>query len=262
MAEDACICRADDGRFAGGAIHGGLGAHADTLEFVDRQVSPVGLGGELDDADVDVGDGGPSTIGTGTKRERTSGDITGGAPDAERSEGDRAIFGFNGELGIDLMHECLASALERDAAQAVRADARDGGFTVLEGDGSFAGPVASRRDDVCGGEEGIERHEVGVVGGDGHRRVVGVFGEQSAFPCQRLRDGNRHAVTRDREAVDGEAAVGALRIRDELPFGTTVLRERLRELTQVRPERFEVDAGLPARAFELSVDVARQTDIG
>ena len=36
LAEDACLRGADDGRFAGGAIHGGLAAYADTLEFVDR----------------------------------------------------------------------------------------------------------------------------------------------------------------------------------------------------------------------------------
>ena len=181
--------------------------------------------GELDDADVDVGDGGPSAIGPGTKRERASGDIAGGAADTERSEGDRALFGFDGQLGVNLMHQGLAAAFEGDAAQAVRADARDGWLAVLEGDGGFASPESGRCDDVRGGEERVERLEVGVVGGDGHRRVIGVFREQAAFPRQRLRDGNRHAVAGNREAVDREATFGALRIRGELPFGTAILRE-------------------------------------
>ena len=116
--------------------------------------------------------------------------------------------------------------------------------------------MAGRRDDVRGGEERIERHEVRIIGGDGHRRVVGIFREQAAFPRQRLRDGDRHAVAGDREAVDGEAAVGALRIRGEFPFGAAILRERLRELAEIGPERLEIGAGLPARAFEFTVGFA------
>ena len=110
-----------------------------------------------------------------------------------------------------------ADKTDIDAAQAVRADARDGWLAVLEGDGGFASPESGRCDDVRGGEERVERLEVGVVGGDGHRRVIGVFREQAAFPRQRLRDGNRHAIAGNREAVDREATFGALRIRGQQP---------------------------------------------
>ena len=36
LAEDARVRGTDDGRFAGGALYGGLGAHADALELIDR----------------------------------------------------------------------------------------------------------------------------------------------------------------------------------------------------------------------------------
>ena len=144
----------------------------------------------------------------------------------------------------------------------MRADARDGGLAVLEGDRSLARPTAGRRDHVGGGEEGIERDEVGVIGGDGHRRVVGILGEQATFPGERLWDGDRHAITCDGEAVDGEASRRALCAGRQLPFGASVLSEGWRELTQVGPERLEVGVGLPTGSFDLPVDFAGEADVG
>ena len=250
LAEDARIRRGDDGRFAGGAVDGGPGAHADALELIGRQILPVGLRGEFDDADVDVGDGGPGAIGAGAERERSRGDVAGGAAEAEGGERDGAVLGLDGELRVDLAHQRLAAALQRHAPQAVRTHAGDGGLAVLERDRSFAGPAAGCRDDLGGGEEGIERDEVGVVGGDGHRRVIGVFREQAAFPGECLRDGDRHAVARDGEAVDRETGRRALCNGRDLPFGTGFFGEGRRELAQVGPDCLEVGARLPAGGFD------------
>ena len=69
-------------------------------------------------------------------------------------------------------------------------------------------------------------------------------------------------MSRDREAIDGEARVGALRVRGEAPFGADALGEVRGELTEIRPERLEVRVGLPARAFEFRLGAAGDADVG
>ena len=143
----------------------------------------------------------------------------------------------------------------------MRAEAPYRGLPVLEGEGGFARPAAGRHGGAGRREERIQCDEIGVVGGDGDRRIVGILRQESAFPGERLRDGDPDAMARDREGVHGEAGVGALRVGGEAPFGTAALGERLRELAQVRPQRLEVDVGLPAGAIEFAFGAARDADV-
>ena len=155
----------------------------------------------------------------------------------------------------------LPALFQGDAAQAVRADAAYGGLAVLEGYRGFAGPASGRRDDARGGEERIQRDEVGILGGDGHRRLVGVHRQEAVLPGEGLGNRDPHAVSRDREAIDGEARVGALRVRRQTPFGTAAFGEDRREFPEVRPERLEVSVGLPARAIQFAFGAAGDADV-
>ena len=86
------------------------------MEFIDRQVLPVGLGSKLDDANVDVCLCGPGTVGTWAEGHGTIGDIASGAAEAEGREGDCATLGFYGKLRINFAHQHLARPLEGDAS--------------------------------------------------------------------------------------------------------------------------------------------------
>ena len=246
---------------SGGAFHGGLRADADAFEFVHREVFPIRLRGEFDDAHVDVRERGPGAVGAGPERKASARDLAGGAAHAEGTQGDRPVGGAHGQFRVDAAHQRLARLLEGDAAQAVRAHAAHGGLSVLEGYRGFAGPATGGHDHVRGREERVQRDEVGVVGGDGHGRLIGVHRQEAALPGEGLRDGDLHAVARDGQAFHREARVGALRVRREPPFGAAVFGQAGRESAQVRPERLEVEVGLPARTVQFTFRSAGDADV-
>ena len=148
LAEDARLGGGDDRGLAGRAFDGSLGADADAFELVHGHILPVRLGSELDDAHVDVGEGGPGAVGAGTQGKVASRNLACGAADAEGAERDGAVGGADGQLGVDATHERLAGLFEGDAFQAMRAHAAYDRLSVLEGHRGFAGPAPGRRRDA------------------------------------------------------------------------------------------------------------------
>ena len=69
-------------------------------------------------------------------------------------------------------------------------------------------------------------------------------------------------MSRDREAVDREARVRALRVRGETPFGARSFGQAGRQLAEVGPERLEVGVSLPAGAFQFAFRPAGDAHVG